>query len=72
MYYYEATRKLTIILQLIQHTEMLDITGPVQISLYRFGISMNPFQLSVIIVPILDIIIHYTHHLSSHWLRAYR
>ena len=32
---------------------------------------MNPFQLSGIIVPILDIIIHYTYHLSSHWLRAY-
>ena len=31
MYYYEATRKLTIILQPIQHTEMLDISGPVQI-----------------------------------------
>ena len=71
MYYYTATRKLTIILQPIQHTEMLDITGPIQISLYRFGISMNPFQLSDIIVPILDIIIHYTYHLSSHWLRAY-
>ena len=72
MYYYKATRKLTIILQPIhEHTEMLDITGPVQISLYRFGISMNPFQLSGIIVPILDIIIHYTYHLSSHWLRTY-
>ena len=71
MYYYKATRKLTIILQPIQHTEMLDITGPVQISLYRFGISMNPFQLSGIIVPILDNIIHYTYHLSSHWLRTY-
>ena len=72
MYYYKATRKLTIILQPIQHTEVLDITGPVQISLYRFGISMNPLQLSDITVPILDIIIHYTYHLSSHWLRAYR
>ena len=71
MYYYKATRKLTIILQTIQHTEVLDITGPVQISLYRFGISMNPFQLSDITVPILDIIIHYTYHRSSHWLRAY-